>query len=319
MRLGGRNTNAEIYRMVGWFGIYKIYLPGQSSPHAFLPSRLAARLSAPLLGSCTTLYLSWSIWSQKIWQYVCLRGMAVWDQITYTVMMSEFSCGRVGPRAHFRACGTLKSIFDMCIDISQCFKLVCGSHTAGCGDIYCKGSTFSKEYFGTVRAVVTLTSEKQSWDSFGDLIHTSLICDKKWNGRCYVGTPVKTEYLSCLSHTRKISFPFLGFVGGGIGGHAMGRGGWPELESCSSIDFWLGLQTQPQQVGSGSRLLLFALPTHWSWHFSYRIILCCPGYLSFGLFSLLPPLPWPPPFSLYYFLLFFWPKCSPRSKFIFWF
>lgn len=40
---------------------------------------------------------------------------------------------------------------------------------------YCKGSTFSKEYFGTVRAVVTLTSEKQSWDSFGDLIHTSLI------------------------------------------------------------------------------------------------------------------------------------------------
>lgn len=89
----------------GRFGIYKIDLPGQSSPHAFLPSRLAARLSAPLLGSCTTLYLSWSIWSQKIWIYVCLRGMAVWDQITYTVMMSEFSCGRVDPQAHSELAG----------------------------------------------------------------------------------------------------------------------------------------------------------------------------------------------------------------------
>lgn len=52
----------------------------------------------------------------------------------------------------------------------------------------------------------------------------------------------------------KPSFPFLGFVGGGVAGPRRGRGREPE--SCSGIDFGLGFQTQPQQSGSGIRLLL---------------------------------------------------------------
>lgn len=43
-----------------------------------------------------------------------------------------------------------------------------------------------------------------------------------------------------------------------------GAGKEPEPERCSSIDFGLGFQTQPQQAGSEIRLLLllFALPAH---------------------------------------------------------
>lgn len=52
------------------------------------------------------------------------------------------------------------------------------------------------------------------------------------------GKPMKTKYLSCLSLGRKMCFPFLSFVDGGIGGPVLGWGGWPKLERGSSIVFW---------------------------------------------------------------------------------
>lgn len=110
----------------------------------------------------------------------------------------------------------------------------------------------------------------------------------------YDGKLVKTKYLSWLSHTRKICFPFLGFVAGGAEGPVMGGAGTQSQRAAAVLI--LGLASKHTADWLGIRLLLLALPTHWNWHFSYMIILWCPYFLSllFPFFLLfLAPLPFP--------------------------